>query len=128
MKKLKENKGFTLVELIVVIAILGILASVAVPAYSGYISKANKAKDDAQIEVMNTALSGAAAIHGKNMSDLAVTLSGTAVSTVTYDADQSIKYDYDALYNGNSGWTLSYYTKLEWDGTDHVVKGSSSGN
>ena len=36
----KKNGGFTLVELIVVIAILAILASVAVPAYSGYIAKA----------------------------------------------------------------------------------------
>ena len=36
----KSNGGFTLVELIVVIAILAILAGIAVPAYSGYIDKA----------------------------------------------------------------------------------------
>lgn len=42
----KSNGGFTLVELIVVIAILAILASVAVPAYSGYIAKAESAKTD----------------------------------------------------------------------------------
>ena len=34
--------GFTLVELVVVIAILAILAGVAIPAYSGYVEKANK--------------------------------------------------------------------------------------
>ena len=39
------REGFTLVELIVVIAILAILAGVAVPAYSGYVTKANKQAD-----------------------------------------------------------------------------------
>ena len=42
----KSNGGFTLVELIVVIAILAILASVAVPAYSGYIAKAENVEAD----------------------------------------------------------------------------------
>lgn len=44
MRKLKENrkKGFTLVELIVVLVILAILAALLVPALTGYIDKAKE--------------------------------------------------------------------------------------
>jgi len=46
-------EGFTLVELIVVIAILAILAGVAVPAYSGYITKANESADLQNLSMLN---------------------------------------------------------------------------
>ena len=42
---MKKNKGFSLVELIVVIAIMAILAAVAIPTFSMFIRKAQEASD-----------------------------------------------------------------------------------
>ena len=49
-------EGFTLVELIVVIAILAILGGVAIPAYSGYVKKANMQADMTLISEIEHAL------------------------------------------------------------------------
>ncbi|MDR3136378.1 MAG: DUF6273 domain-containing protein, partial [Coriobacteriales bacterium] len=48
---LTDTKGFTLVELIVVIVILGILLALAVPALTGYIGKAGSVKKEADLNI-----------------------------------------------------------------------------
>ncbi len=51
-----KNKGFTLVELIVVLVILAILAALLVPALAGYIDKAKEKKVIAETRMLHTAI------------------------------------------------------------------------
>lgn len=61
-----KHEGFTLVELIVVIAILAILAGVAIPAYSGYIKKAEKAGDLTLLAAVNDAFAASCMMDNKS--------------------------------------------------------------
>jgi len=53
---MRNNKGFTLIELIMVTIILGILAAVAIPRYMATVDKAESAAEDAVISSIRAGL------------------------------------------------------------------------
>lgn len=49
MKNIKNNKGFTLAELLIVIAIIAALVAIMIPTFSGQVQKARQAADIANL-------------------------------------------------------------------------------
>ena len=67
----KNRKGFTIVELVIVIAIIAILAAVLIPTFASLIAKANVSVDTQLVRNLNNALTAekAGAENNKTMYD-----------------------------------------------------------
>ena len=86
----KSKAGFTLVELLVVIAILAILAGIAIPAYSGYIKKAESTADMQALSSVNTAVQSLAAAEGVSVDEIIVGVNTVNdVKTITVTAKRN---------------------------------------
>ncbi len=59
------KKGFTIVELVIVIAVIAILAAVLIPTFSNLINKANTSSDKQLVKNLNTMLASEEPINGR---------------------------------------------------------------
>ena len=84
-RKKKDNKGFTLVELVIVVAILAILVGILAPQYTKYVEKSRKAADASNLENLVTAFKTVASDGSEDHVDadtytITITKTGSSIS------------------------------------------------
>lgn len=135
-KKKKDNKGFTLVELVIVVAILAILVGLLAPQYVKYVEKSRKASDVSNLENLVTAFKTAAAdgetdiaagIYGINITTTGAT-AGTVATEAAANTEPEITKNDDivGLLDEFAGedWTTTTLKSSKWtvsDGTGTAI-------
>ncbi|MDB5796315.1 MAG: hypothetical protein JWP36_217 [Paucimonas sp.] len=79
----RVQRGFTLIELMIVVAIIGILAAVAIPAYQDYVTKAKVAKVASAVSAVQTAIAQFSQENGGSLAALATANNWTSLGLGT---------------------------------------------
>ena len=107
-KKLNGKKGFTLMEMLIVVAIIAILVVIAVPTFTVQLNRAKQATDDANIRTANTELKVAALNDQIDDTDKEV----VTATAPTYD-------DGTITFSDGTTYELQFYTSVDTDDATH---------
>ncbi|MBD8965271.1 MAG: prepilin-type N-terminal cleavage/methylation domain-containing protein [Coprococcus catus] len=121
--KKKDNKGFTLVELVIVVAILAILVGILAPQYTKYVEKSRKAADASNLENLVTAFKTAASDGDDQVEagtyTFTITATGTTLTSGTIEYTENTELGKVITSYAGADWTKN--TKLKskkWLTTD----------
>lgn len=117
-RKKKDNKGFTLVELVIVIAILAILVGLLAPQYTKYVEKSRKAADASNMDEMVKIVKVFAADPANELAkgDYTITIPTTGTASIKKDTTPIETTDklYIEFNNSIPKWTSTNTKSKKW--------------
>lgn len=110
MKTQNKKRGFTIVELVIVIAVIAILSAVLIPTFAGIVKKSRQSADETAVRNMNTILAADGAVEPTTLEDLYSVLAENGIDAEDYkplqndtfffwDSEQNVVVYTDANYN-----------------------------
>ena len=117
----KKNKGFTIVELVIVIAVIAILAAVLIPTFSSLIKRANLSSDQVAVRNMNNALAMDEAVNGKPV-DLLDAMKRMQENGYDFDSYKPLTEGYRFFWNSEANKVVLAQAQVNDEGsTDYVI-------
>ena len=91
----KNNKGFTLAELLIVVAIIAVLVAIAIPIFTSQLEKSREAVDEANLR----------SLYAETVA--AVLAEDKSATTTIKDATLKVEQGTDGVYTGTATYTCS---------------------
>ncbi len=107
LKELKNKKGFTLIEMLIVILIVVILIAIAVPAVAGYRRDAQRTQDEGAIETIRTSIESAL-IRVRPSDNDTSGFDAYTTGILDYDAIVAISEDTSGTYDADTKEFFGY--------------------